>query len=74
MFGNFFGEGRTLGADQWGGEGGSFMRIFTIKYCCGAGRCGARDLARGFWLQSGLFYKNGGRNIFEFGAAIGVIL
>ena len=55
-----------------GGEGGYFMRIFIIKYCCWVGRCGARDLARGFWLQSGLFYKNGGRNIFEFGAPIGL--
>ena len=36
MFGNFFGEGRTLGAGPMVGRGGGyFMRNLTIKYCCG---------------------------------------
>jgi hypothetical protein len=48
------------------------MRIFIIKYCCwGGGAVGLGYLARDLGLQLGLFYKNWGRNIFEFGAPIG---
>ena len=68
----FFWGGADLRRGTNGGEGGYFMRNLTIKYCCWMGRCGARDLAREFWLQSGLFYKNGGRNIFELGLQFGL--
>ena len=54
-----------MGRGIWRGDFGS-NRGYFIKM--------GVEIFLSLGLQLGLFYKNGGRNIFEFGAAIGVIL